>query len=95
MSQPKTTSPAHSILAWGFVAALFALAGPASGSVIQRSAEKPSVPSKEVEAVPGSQAERIAWFGRWEDARAEAARTRRPILLMSAAPQCSGAPGMW
>ena len=36
-----------------------------------------------------------AWFGRLEDARVEAARTGRPILLMSAAPQCSGAPGMW
>lgn len=37
----------------------------------------------------------IAWFGRWDDAKAEAERTGRPILLMSAAPQCSGAPGMW
>ena len=37
----------------------------------------------------------IAWFGRWEDAAAEAERSGRPILLMSAAPQCSGAPGMW
>ncbi|MDF1800042.1 MAG: hypothetical protein P1V81_12765 [Planctomycetota bacterium] len=37
----------------------------------------------------------VAWFGRWDDAKAEAARTGRPILLMSAAPQCSGAPGMW
>lgn len=37
----------------------------------------------------------IAWFGRWEDARAEAQRTGRPILLMSAAPRCSGVPGMW
>lgn len=42
-----------------------------------------------------SQPERIVWFGRWDDAKAEAARTRRPILLMSAAPQCTGAPGMW
>lgn len=37
----------------------------------------------------------IAWFGRWADAQAEASRTQRPILLMSAAPQCSGAPGLW
>lgn len=37
----------------------------------------------------------IAWFGRWDDAKAEAERTGRPILLMSAAPQCSGAPGVW
>lgn len=37
----------------------------------------------------------IAWFGSLDDAKAEAERTGRPILLMSAAPQCSGAPGMW
>ena len=38
---------------------------------------------------------KIAWFGRWDDAREESERTGRPILLMSAAPQCSGTPGMW
>lgn len=37
----------------------------------------------------------IAWFGRWEDAAAEAERTGRPILLMSAAPQCQQVPGIW
>ena len=37
----------------------------------------------------------VAWFGRWADAKAEAARTGRPILLMSAAPQCQGKPGVW
>ena len=37
----------------------------------------------------------IAWFGRWDDAKAEAARTGRPILLMSAAPQCQDTPGVW
>jgi len=37
----------------------------------------------------------IAWYGRWDDAQAEAERTGRPILLMSAAPQCTGAPGIW
>ena len=40
-------------------------------------------------------AAKIAWFGRWDDAREESLRTGRPILLMSAAPQCSGTPGMW
>ena len=37
----------------------------------------------------------IAWFGKWDDALAEAQRTGKPILLMSAAPQCTGVPGMW
>lgn len=37
----------------------------------------------------------IQWFTTWEQARAEAARTGRPILFTSAAPQCSGVPGIW
>lgn len=37
----------------------------------------------------------IAWFGTWESALAEAKRTNRPILFMSAAPQCQGVPGVW
>ncbi|MEM9379514.1 MAG: hypothetical protein AAGB93_06135 [Planctomycetota bacterium] len=37
----------------------------------------------------------IAWFGTWDAALAEAKRTRRPILFMSAAPQCQGVPGVW
>ncbi|MFT4649375.1 MAG: hypothetical protein ACI9X4_002614 [Glaciecola sp.] len=37
----------------------------------------------------------IAWYGTWKDGLAEAKRTNRPILLMSAAPQCHGVPGMW
>ena len=37
----------------------------------------------------------VQWFAVWEQARAEAARTGRPILLFSAAPQCKGIPGVW
>ena len=37
----------------------------------------------------------IAWFGTWEDGLAEAKRTERPILLVSAAPHCHGVSGMW
>lgn len=37
----------------------------------------------------------IAWFGTWAGALAEAKRTQRPILFMSAAPQCHGVPGVW
>ena len=52
---------------------------------------KPTAPETlEVPQEPG-----IAWFGTWEAGLAEAERTGRPILIMSAAPQCSGVPGMW
>jgi ABC-type sugar transport system substrate-binding protein len=37
----------------------------------------------------------IAWFGTWSEALAEAQRTNRPLLFMSAAPQCSRVPGVW
>ena len=37
----------------------------------------------------------IAWFGTWDGALAEAKRTDRPILLMSAAPMCREVPGVW
>lgn len=38
---------------------------------------------------------RVAWYTSWEQAQADAQRLNRPILLQSAAPQCSGVPGMW
>lgn len=48
-----------------------------------------SVPhSKKV--VPG-----IAWYGVLEDGFEEADRTGKPILLITAAAQCSGVPGIW
>lgn len=37
----------------------------------------------------------INWYGVLEEGLDEAARTERPILLLSAAPQCAGVPGMW
>ena len=42
-----------------------------------------------------SGAAEIAWYGTWEGGLAEARASERPILLMSAAPQCRGVPGMW
>ncbi|MHC4452554.1 MAG: hypothetical protein ACYS0E_20835 [Planctomycetota bacterium] len=39
--------------------------------------------------------EKIAWYGTWERAKADAARLNRPILLLSAAPQCRNVSGMW
>ena len=37
----------------------------------------------------------IQWFATLDSARAEAKRTGRPILLVSAAPHCSGVSGIW
>jgi len=45
-----------------------------------------------VEPVKG---DHIAWFGTWEAGLAEAQRTKRPILLVSAAPHCHNVPGVW
>ncbi len=43
------------------------------------------------EAAPGA----IAWQGTWEGGLAEAKRTKRPILLISAAPHCKNISGIW
>lgn len=37
----------------------------------------------------------IAWFGTWKQGLAEAKRSGRPILLISAAPHCRNISGMW
>ena len=37
----------------------------------------------------------IQWFATWESGLAEARRSGRPILLVSAAPHCAGVPGIW
>ena len=40
--------------------------------------------------VPG-----MAWYGGLTEGLAEAKRTGKPILFITAAPQCRGVPGMW
>lgn len=42
-----------------------------------------------------AEAEKIAWYGTWTEALAEARRTGRPILLISAAPHCHNVSGVW
>ena len=37
----------------------------------------------------------IAWYGTWEQGKMEAARSGKPIMLLSAAPQCKGVSGIW
>jgi hypothetical protein len=43
----------------------------------------------------GSESAAIAWFGTWPEACREAARTARPILLVSGTPHCHEVPGQW
>lgn len=52
-------------------------------------AEPASVPDE-----PGLPAG-IAFYGVLKDGLAEAKATNKPILFLSAAPQCAGVPGMW
>ncbi len=40
-------------------------------------------------------APRIAWYGTLASGLAEAKRSNRPILFISAAPQCLGVSGIW
>ena len=37
----------------------------------------------------------IAWYGVLADGLDEAKRSGKPILFVTAAPQCGGVPGMW
>lgn len=60
----------------------------------RRRSEERGKPGLDV-AIQGTTDPGIAWFGKWDDALAEAKRTGKPIFLMSAAPQCTGVPGMW
>jgi hypothetical protein len=39
--------------------------------------------------------EGIGWIPTWKQAIAEASRSHKPILLVSAAPACGGVPGIW
>ena len=52
---------------------------------------KPDVIYENVEAAPA----RIAWYATLDSALAEAKRSQRPILFTSAAPACTGVPGVW
>ena len=81
--------------AWTLLAlACFAAAPLEAQQGRQRGAGQPGPPPEggvvEVPTTPS-----IAWFGSWEGGLAEAKRTGRPIMLMSATPQCRGVPGMW
>lgn len=57
-------------------------------------ANRPNRPAPDDEVKAGKTGG-IQWFSTWQSAKAEAARTGRPILLVSAAPHCAGIPGIW
>lgn len=74
------------------LAALLGLVPAARGQDPQPTPEPtPAAPPPAAVAPPA----RIQWYATWAQGKAEAARLRRPILLLSAAPQCHGISGLW
>ena len=71
--------------------AVLATSGPVSGQLA------PPTGASYGGSVPGSKnvVSGIAWYGVLKDGLAEAKRTGKPILLITAAAQCGGVPGMW
>ena len=63
-----------------------------SGGIVDTS---PVAAAHAVRETPSERPPSIAWMGSWEQAKTEAARTKRPIMLMSAAPHCRAVPGKW
>ena len=53
------------------------------------SAQTPAVAEKPTAAAA------IQWYATWDSGLAAAKATGRPILLVSAAPHCHEAPGIW
>jgi hypothetical protein len=84
-----TRLPATLLLALGTLA--LSLAAQEGPQPLPAGARPPGpLPVHEEPTEPG-----IAWFGTWSEALAEAQRTGRPMLFLSAAPQCSRVPGVW
>lgn len=55
-----------------------------------------AVPAKDPQpAVRVAEGVQIQWFATLERGLAEAKRTGKPILFVSAAPHCAGVSGMW
>ena len=59
------------------------------------SASQETPRTAEEHADQATESRSIAWYGTWEQGLAEAQRSGRPILLMSAAPRCHDVPGLW
>lgn len=55
----------------------------------------PKVPPEQVVAPKVPAGVQIQWFATLDRGLAEAKRTGKPILFVSAAPHCAGVSGMW
>ena len=56
----------------------------------------PFISNAQAEALKDAvKTENIAWYGTWKGGLAEAQRTGKPIMLVSAVPQCHSVPGVW
>ena len=67
----------------------------AAGALAQDRRRGPPTPDTLPPTNVQKDAEKIAWHGTWSEAQAEARRTGRPILLVSAAPHCRNISGVW
>jgi Spy/CpxP family protein refolding chaperone len=68
---------------------------PRKGKDDDKDGEKKDKEDKEDDVRADKPTGGIQWFATLESARAEAKRTGRPLLLVSAAPHCSGVSGIW
>ena len=57
-------------------------------------AQRPGPPGPPSGPIPSAQGG-IVWYGALREGFAEARRTNRPILLVSAAPHCHNVSGIW
>ena len=87
----KETTPNFRALTLSTVAAVVAISLPVNAQL-----SPPTGPSFGG-SVPNSKkvVSGIVWYGILKDGLAEAKRTGKPILLITAAAQCGGVPGMW
>ena len=75
------------------IAAVLAVTCPATAQDRRRPNNGAGPPKPEL--VSPHEGNRVAWYGTLEAARAEAKRTGKAILFVSAAPHCGTTPGVW
>ena len=78
-------------LKFKILALVICLAAAGGYAAFGRSGTRPDAIYENVEAAPA----RIAWYATLDSALEEAKRSQRPILFTSAAPACTGVPGVW
>ena len=57
--------------------------------------EGPPPPPMQMGPAPKPPESTIQWFATLDSAKKEAARTGRPMLIISGTPHCSGVSGIW